>query len=47
MQSCERARSRYFKLQSAFELAHAIVSPRIVTSAAIALICGASILIFA
>jgi hypothetical protein len=47
MRSCERARGRFFKLQSAFEVAHGIVSPRIFTSAAVVLLCGASILIFA
>jgi hypothetical protein len=47
MQSCERARSRFFKLQSAFEIAHGIISPRIFTSAAVIVLCGASIMIFA
>lgn len=47
MQSCERARGRFFKLQSAMEMAHGIVSPRIFTSTAVLVLCGASLLIFA
>lgn len=46
MLDCRRARSRFFRLQSALELAHALVTPRLVTSLAIVVVCSASILVF-
>ncbi|HSV52603.1 MAG TPA: hypothetical protein VLJ57_10820 [Burkholderiaceae bacterium] len=46
MQECKRSRSRFFRLQSDLELAYAIVTPRIVTSIAVALILGTGILFF-
>lgn len=47
MRSCERARGRLFAWHSAVEVAHGIVSPRIFTSAAVVVLCGASLLMLA
>lgn len=46
MESCASARGRFFALESALQSAHAVLTPRLVTVAAIA-VAGASLLVFA
>ena len=41
MDQCERARSPWFSMQAKAELAHAVVSPRLVTCGAVVAICCA------
>ncbi|NMM10124.1 MAG: hypothetical protein HHJ16_07620 [Polaromonas sp.] len=47
MNDCERSRGRLFFLRAAVESLHALVSPRIVTTGALFVICGLVLLALA
>lgn len=44
MDACEQSRGRFFVVRSAIERAHALASPRIVTTTALAVVCAAALL---
>jgi hypothetical protein len=44
MHACERSRGRFFALRGWLETAHALASPRIVTTAALFIVCGLTLL---
>lgn len=47
MKDCARSRGRFFAIRSAFESAHAMTAPRIVTTGAVFLLVGLGLLAFA
>ena len=47
MNDCQRSRGRWFVLRSALESLHAMASPRIVTTAAVFVVCAMGLLALA
>lgn len=44
MDACDQSRGRFFLVRSAMERAHALASPRIVTTAALSVVCALALL---
>ena len=47
MNDCQRSRGRFFALRATLETLHALASPRIVTTGALFVFCGLSLLALA